>query len=106
MLSSTITVRDFLDRVEKIVGEGDSTRVAAHHRRLLLPFATRFSLDGTLIRTLPVEPIRPLLVPGRTPDIVQLIEWPDAPDAADGRALDYNDLGVDLAAILALALGR
>lgn len=92
-------VREFILRLVEITPERG--KLAARHRRIVLPGAAQFALDGTILRT---EPIGMMKRPGTTVEMSQLLEWLDV--SSDGADPRENDLGVDLAAILALACGR
>lgn len=86
----------------------DDLSPAEYVRRLVVPAAAAFSLDGTLLRTSPVSPVRPFDTPGHPTQIVQVLAWLDI--AAKGESgpthPEQDQLGADLAAILALATGR
>ncbi len=100
------TVRGFVRRLSEVVASGGRALVARRARRIVLPAAARFGLEGTILRTTPFDPSVPVQRPGSTTEIPQLLEWYDSLDGGDGMDLRENDLGVDLAAILGLATGR
>jgi hypothetical protein len=98
------TVREFVRRLQTVTP--NDARLRLHHRRLILPTAALFSLQGTIFRTYPIEPIHAIKRPGSQLEASQLLEWRDTDGEQSGGTPRDNDLGVDLAAILALACGR
>ena len=101
------TIRDFVRRLSTLdAAAKHKPALALRSRRIVVPEAARFSLDGTLIRTLPIEPAMLFDCPGGPLELAQLLIWLDLTDANEGSAFGDNDLGVDLAAVLALATGR
>ncbi len=101
------SVRKFVRRLSDIVERGNTeTPLSRLHRRVLVPEEGRFILEGTIVRSLPFEPTVPFNRPGVPREVPQVLEWFDQPDDGDRSAFTDNDLGVDLAAILALATGR
>ncbi len=101
------SVREFVRRLNTLAESSDTTSmVGLNQRRIVVPEMGRFSMDGTLARTLPIESAAPFDHPGAPPQVVQLLEWLDVPDDGPGSAFRDNNLGVDIAAVLALATGR
>lgn len=99
------TVRNFIERLNTIQPDSE-TLPNWHHRRIIVPAAAMLSLQGTLFRTHPIEPSLFMKRPGSHVEASQLLEWLDVGGGQQGLGHTDNDLGVDLAAILALASGR
>ncbi len=103
------TIREFVRRLTEIVNSKGTAQIGARHRRIVLPASATFALDGTILRTIPIEPIVPIERPGGHIEVSQLLEWMDIShneQGEEGIDVRENDLGVDLAAILGLATGR
>ncbi len=103
------TIREFVRRLTEIVESKGTAQIGARHRRIVVPAPAMFALEGTILRTIPIMPIVPIERPGSHTEVSQLLEWMDISiDEQSGEGLDVreNDLGVDLAAILGLAIGR
>jgi hypothetical protein len=100
-------VRQFVQRLAALVARANLDEpIARNHRRVLIPEAGKFSLEGTIVRSLPFEPVVPFARPGGPSEVPQLLEWMDIPDEGERSPFADNDLGVDLTAMLALATGR
>lgn len=97
------TVRAFVERLSAAVDDGSNSALSVNHRRIVVPAAAHFSLEGTILRTLPVQTFQR---PGHSAEVIQLLEWLDITSSNDGYDLAINDLGIDLTACLALAAGR
>jgi hypothetical protein len=95
------TVCAFIRRLEQALAE--NAQLSFRHRRLIVPAAAQFALDGTIVRT---DPIGTVKRPGGQMEASLLLEWMDLSDEAGRTQAHENDLAVDLAALLALASGR
>lgn len=97
------TVRDFVARLTPMTSP--DARPTVRHRRIVVPRATQFSLQRTILRVASARPNDMIKRPGNPPEVWQLLEWLDL-EGGDGTDTRENDLGVDLTAVLSLASGR
>src|SRR4051812_30014826 len=99
------SIRDFVARLEAVESQPErAPELSLRTRRIAVPESGAFTMDRTILRTCPMEPVERVFLPGTPAQVVQALQWLDLPST--GQAFGDNDLGVDLAAVLALATGR